>query len=365
MNGPRRLLVAGLLVLLVLLIVKAQIWTIWLGARPGVDLQIPLLATERWMAGGEPYQASAFLAGPGATQPFLYPPFVLPFLSVLTGLPRTAVLWGWIGILFVAALYTVRRLRVPWLWVPLVLAWPPFTEGILDGNFAMVMFLAFVVLFYRAAGSPWRPAPRDVSRPEESAVKVGLLATVISAVKVSQPHAWLFVLHYRWRAAVIGAVAMAVLVLATLPITGIDLWFDWFAQLRRASDVTWELGGFALPRFLPAPWLGLLVAVWCIVAVWFVPRRDGGPWVGLLSTFGSLSLHIFGMLFLVPAMLRIRLELAIIAACFIATYSYEGCWAGIVVVTVSYAGLEFARSARVRAWLLDTPSSWTAEVDTP
>ena len=358
MNGPRRLLVAGLLFLLILLIVKAQIWTIWAAPRAGVDLQIPLLATERWQAGGEVYQASAFVAGPGATQPFLYPPFVLPFLALLTELPRTVVLWTWVGILFVAALFTVRRLRIPWLWVPLVLAWPPFTEGILDGNIAMLMVLAFVVLFYRSAGSPWRPEPRDVSQPEESPVELGALSTIIGAVKISQPHAWLFVLHYRWRAAVIGAVGMAILVLATLPITGIDLWFDWLAQVRRASDTAWDLGGFAIPRFLPTPALGLVVAVVCAVAVWFVPRRDGGPWVGVLSTVGSLSLHIFGLLFLVPAMLIIRLELAIIAACFIATYSYEGCWAGIVVVTVAYGAYTFTRNERVRAWLSDTMSSW-------
>src|SRR4051794_40486419 len=150
MNGPRRLLVGGLLVLLVLVTVRAQVWT---RLSPGVDLQIPLLATDRWMAGGEAYQASAFVAAPGETQPFLYPPFVLPFLSFLTPLPRSAVLWAWIGLLFVTTVFTVRRLRIPWLWVPLVVAWPPFAEGILDGNFAMVMFFAFVVLFYKASGS--------------------------------------------------------------------------------------------------------------------------------------------------------------------------------------------------------------------
>src|SRR3954464_15486200 len=114
MNGPRRLLVGSLLVLLVLLIVYAQVGPIWAAPRAGVDLQIPLLAAERWISGGEPYQASAFTAGPGATQPFLYPPFVLPFLSLLVDLPRTVVLWTWVGILFVVALVTVRRLHVPW-----------------------------------------------------------------------------------------------------------------------------------------------------------------------------------------------------------------------------------------------------------
>src|SRR4051794_18301031 len=241
MNGPRRLLVGSLLVLLGVLIVEAHVYTIWVPGRAGVDLQIPLLATERWIAGGEPYQASAFTAGPGATQPFLYPPFVLPFLALLVNLPRSIVLATWLLILLVAALVTVRRLRIPWPWVPLVLAWPPFTEGIVDGNIAILMFLAFVILFYRAAGSPWSPEPRDVSRPNESEVELGGLSTVIGAIKISQPHAWIFLLHYRWRAAVIGALGMALIVVATLPFTGVAVWFDWFAQVRRATDPSWDL----------------------------------------------------------------------------------------------------------------------------
>jgi hypothetical protein len=266
MNGPRRLLVASLLVLLVLLIAKAQIGTIWVGPRAGVDVEIPLRAAERWMAGGEPYEASAFVSGPGATQPFLYPPFMLPFYAVLTSVPRSLALWSGVAIMLVAAVVTIRRLRIPWLWAPLVLAWPPFTEGIIDANFVMLTFLAFIVLFYRSdPGAAWRPVPRDVSLPDESTVQIGALATFTGAVKVSQPHAWIFVLRHRWRAAILGAVALAAIVLATLPLTGIDLWFDWVAQLRRAGDVTWDLGGFAVPRFLP-PGVGLVVALACLVA---------------------------------------------------------------------------------------------------
>jgi hypothetical protein len=292
-----------------------------------------------------------------ATQPFLYPPFMLPFYAVLTALPRSLVLWSGVAIMLVAAIATIRRLRIPWLWAPLVLAWPPFTEGIIDANFVMLTFLAFIVLFYRPEpGAAWRPVPRDVSLPDESTAQIGALATFTGAVKVSQPHAWIFVLRHRWRAAILGAVALAAIILATLPFTGVDLWFDWIAQLRRAGDVTWDLGGFAMPRFLP-PGVGLVVALVCLVAVWFAPRRDPAPWVGILGTFGSLSLHIFGLLFLVPAMLAIRLEIALIAACFIATYSYEGCWAGIVLVTLAYGGKWFSKGA-VRAWLSDGPAAW-------
>jgi hypothetical protein len=49
-----------------------------------------------------------------------------------------------------------------------------------------------------------------------------------------------------------------------------------------------------------------------------------------------LSLHIFGLLFLVPAMLSIRREAALLAAICIATYSYEGAWAGILISVVAF-----------------------------
>ncbi len=167
-------------------------------------------------------------------------------------------------------------------------------------------------------------------------VEIGALATFIGAVKVSQPHAWLFVLHYRWRAAAIGALAVAVLVALTLPLTGTTLWFDWIDQLRRAGNPAWAAGGFAMSRYLPAL-VAFVVAVACVVAVWFVPRRDGAPWVGILSTVGALSLHQFGLLFLIPGMLMIRLEIALVVACLIATHNSRGAWAAIILITVVYA----------------------------
>jgi hypothetical protein len=103
------------------------------------------------------------------------------------------------------------------------------------------------------------------------------------------------------------------------------------AQLQRASDPTWDLGGFALVRFVPSS-VGYAIAALCLVAVWFVPRRDPAPWLGVLSVISSLSLHIFGLLFLVPAMLKIRLEATIVAAAFVATYLYAGSWIGTAIV---------------------------------
>ena len=168
----------------------------------------------------------------------------------------------------------------------------------------------------------------------ESAPLIGGLATIVGAIKVSQPHPWLYVLRHRpARCARRRDRRRVVIVAATVPLPGLALWFDWVAQLRLASDTTWDLGGFAIPGSCRP------VSAWSsrspvLVAVWFVPRERAGAWIGVLSVVGSLSLHIFGLLFLVPAMLLIRREAALLAAIFIATYSYEGAWAGIVICAV-------------------------------
>ncbi len=349
----RRIVVAGLVVLLVILTIRYDLALIRT-PHLGVDIEIPLRAADRWLAGGQPYLPQAFVTGSGATLPFLYPPAVLPVFAILSWLPRTPLLWAFVAVMLAAAVVASRRLRIPWVWIPLVLLYRPFLEGIVHANLTILTFLAFVILFYRRSGSPWRADPRDVSRPDEPEVEIGALATFIGAVKVSQPHAWLFVLHYRWRAAAIGALAVAAVVILTLPFTGTQLWFDWTDQLRRAGNPAWAAGGFAMSRYLP-PLVAFIVALACVVAVWFVPRRDGAPWVGILSTVGALSLHQFGLLFLIPGMLMIRLEIALVAACLIATHTSRGSWAGILLITVAYAASRFA-PIRFRTWLRDWPT---------
>ncbi len=87
-------MVGSLLALLVLLIVRAHLTTIWVFPRAGIDMQIPLDAAERWMAGGLPYEPDGFRPGQNANPPFLYPPVVLPLFAALTAVPRTLVVWG-------------------------------------------------------------------------------------------------------------------------------------------------------------------------------------------------------------------------------------------------------------------------------
>lgn len=308
----------------------------------GVDLEIPLRAAERWRAGGEPYLTSAFLSPPGATQPFLYPPWVLPPLSLLVDVPRMFVLVVWCAICLATVLFICRRLAFPvWSW-PIVILWSPMLEPIIGGNVQLPVVAMFCAVFWMARpGSvvAFQPLERrlDSTAGADVGVGIGVVAALSAAVKVSQPQTWIGLLRQRPAIALVGAVVVGVGALLTVPFTGIGLWGDWLAQLSRATDPTWELGGIAIARLIN-PTLGLVVAVLSFFAILTIlPRRHNGAWVGVLAVVGASSLHTFGTLFLIPAMLVIRRELALVAVLLIATTTYEGTWAGILIVAGAMA----------------------------
>jgi hypothetical protein len=339
-SGPNRLLRVGLSVIAIAIVAWSLLNHLLFVYPFSVDLEIPLRAAQRWVDGGQPYLASAFSSPPGPTQPFLYPPFTLPFLAALLTVPETLLQFAWFLICLGCAVVAIRRLAFPWLWVPFALAWSPFAEPIIGGNIQVVLFLAFVVLFWRGvARTPeFRPVERDVAEPSESAGRLGILAALNGAFKASQVQPWLFLAHHRPVAATIGAGLIIAIIAVTLPITGIDPWFEWVRQLGRATDPTWDLGGIAIGRFAP-PGVGLAITVLTSLAVLLLPIRPGAAaWIGVLSVWGTPSLHPFGLLFLVPAMILIRRELALVAATLIATTTYQGSWAGIVLVSLALLG---------------------------
>ncbi len=308
----------------------------------GIDLEIPLRATQRWVDGGQPYLAASFHAPPGPDLPFLYPPFVLPFLAPLLWLPRAFVLLGWVVVCALGSAWGMRRLGIPWAWTIVVMTWPPFAEGIIGGNVQVLLFAVFMALFY--ARVPGRgvlagdalPIHRDPTTAGTPALREGLLATTVAALKVSQLHAWLYLFMRRPSAALLGVVVLGAVVLATVPLTGIDIWFDWLAQVRRAADPSWRIGGLALEKLLPqAVAFGITIA--SLVALWFVPRERAGSWVGVLAVVGAMSLHIYGILFMLGAWLLVRREIGLLGAMLVAWFTVPGVWAGIFLVAAAWA----------------------------
>jgi hypothetical protein len=308
----------------------------------GVDVSIPLAATQRWLDGGSPYLAEAFV-DPGAVgQPFLYPPFVLPLWAPLTVLPEVLVRIAWFGAALGMGALVCRRMAIPWPILPLVFLWEPMFGAIWGANVQIFLFGAFVATFWLAARRhDLRPEPRDLDTAGSVTPRIGWYAATLASVKVTQLHAWLAIMRRDWRAAILGATPWAVLALITLPIVGLTIYVDWFEQLRLASDPTWRSMGPSLLLYLPAAVVAILTVGSLGLALW-IRGPDLGAWLGLLMLIVSPNMHDFNGLFLLPALLRIRREFAILAALLTSTATAEGWWLGIaIVVGCMLAGLRW------------------------
>ena len=289
----------------------------------GVDLEIPLRAAARWAGGSQPYPASAMLVQSGPDLPFLYPPYLLPLLVPIAGLPRDAVIDFWLVGGLLVSIWACRRLGIPWPAVPFVLAWPPFLEGLTTGNVQVFAFAAFVALFYAPADGPAgvRPRPRAFERAR--ALPSGLLAAAIGALKVTQLLPLASLVRLQVRAVVVAVLALAALVIVTLPFTGAAAYGDWLAQLQRAADPAWAPGGLTLGRSVGIPDAAVIAGG---VAIALAARgRDLGAWLGIALLLATTSVHGYTFLFLLPGLLTIRRDLVIpIAALFLGFY--PGAW---------------------------------------
>jgi hypothetical protein len=336
--GTRRVdrIVVGVLASLTALVSAKTLVELMIFYPYGVDLEIPLRAASRWLAGGEPYVPGAFDVVAGPDLPFLYPPVVLPFVAVLLAIPRIVLFPVWTALCVGAGVFACRRLGIPWVAVPVILIWPPFAEALLGGNVHVPLFAAFVAVVYAPPEEAFRPRPRDPAKDDRPATVDGFLAALVAAIKVSLAHTWLFVLRHRPRGALIGGALIVGLVLLTLPAVGFPLWSDWLGQASRSGDPNWHAVGWPLSRLIGRP-LGLIVTAITLGAVFVIPVRRAGAWLGLLTVIGAPSLHVFGLIFLLPAMLEVRRDVALTAALLIATYTEVGLVSGTALAMVAFA----------------------------
>jgi hypothetical protein len=285
----------------------------------GVDVEIPLRAAAHWSAGAPVYPPSAMQVTYGSDLPYLYPPFLLPFLSPIASLPREPVIDAWLVMCVLAAVWTCRRLGIPWIAVPCLLVWPPFGEGLVVGNVQIFLFAAFVAVFYEP-GVTWADAPRERELRSDGDLKNGILTTLVGAFKFVQILPLLYLARRRFRAAILGVAVVGAIVLATLPLTGLAIYGDWLAQLNRASNPAWLTGGMGLVHHYGIPDL-LLLAIGTALAL-VLRGRDSVAWLGLVLVVTTPSVHGFTFLFLLPALLTIRRDIAIpIGALYLIYYS--------------------------------------------
>lgn len=314
-----------------------------IGAFPaGNDIELPLRAASHWVNGGQAYPASAMLVLRGPDLPFLYPPFLLPLLAPIAALPRDVVTVVWLAMCAVCAAWTCRRLAIPWLAIPFLLAWPPFAEGLIVGNVQILCFAAFAALFYEGRDRALRPR---AFLPSHDAIN-GLLAAAIGVFKVSQLLPGLYLARRRLRAAVVVTAVIVVWAAATLPLTSVTIYGDWLAQLQRAADPAWDIGGVALGRLFGIPSL-LLTAVGIAMAL-TIRGRDSAAWLGIALIVAAPNAHGYTFLFLLPGLLTIRRDLAIVlATLFLGVYHGYAWW--LATLFVSYFLVAGTRWAWLRA----------------
>jgi hypothetical protein len=142
----------------------------------------------------------------------------------------------------------------------------------------------------------------------------------------------------------------------TLPLVGTELWLDWLRQADRAGDPTWFYVGSPLSLFVGRQ-LGLVLTAVSGLLVFAVPRRHAGAWVGLLILLGAPSLHIYGFLFLLPAMLLVRREVGLLAGFLLATYLVAAEWLAVLIVAASLL------ASAVRPSLLEPVPSAASSVE--
>jgi hypothetical protein len=293
----------------------------------GMDLEIPLRAASHWSSGTQAYPPSAMLVQSGPDLPYLYPPFLLPLLTPIAALPRQLVIDSWLVLCFLTAVWTCRRLGIPWIAVPFVLAWPPFAEGLIVGNVQILAFASFVALLYVPDDGP--PRQREFHRSQD--LPNGLAAAGVGVLKTAQLLPVLYLARRRFRSAAIAVAALAALVLVTLPFTGIGIYFDWLAQLQRAADPAWTIGGVSLTHRVGIPDV-LLLVVGTVMAL-SIRGRDSAAWLGVALLVSTPSVHGYTFLFLLPALVSMRRDAAIpVAALFIGLYHGYAWWTAFLFV---------------------------------
>jgi hypothetical protein len=302
-TANRRLTCA--IALIVGAIALANVLKVWTGWPFGVDLEIPLRAGAHWNAGSAVYPPSAMQTRGGPDLPYLYPPFLLPFLGIITRLPHDLLEDGWFVVCILAAVWTFRRLGVPWIAVPCLLIWLPFGEGLVVGNVQIILFAAFVTVFYESRNGA--PVQRE-SKPGQD-LPNGVLAGFVGALKVGQMLALLYLARRRFRSALLGGLVFGAIALATLPLTGISIYFDWLAQLQRASDPAWAGGGLTLSHLVGIP-DALTISIG-IAAALLLRGRDSVAWLGMALILATPNVHGHTFVFMLPALLTIRRDLAI------------------------------------------------------
>jgi hypothetical protein len=258
--------------------------------QPLRDIHLYLGAGATALSGASPYLTAPIstVANPDKL-PFVYPPFTIPLFELLASIPRPIAEAIWTGGSIAAVVAAFWLLGVRGRWLVVLLAWPAPAVGIAVGNVASYTFLLYVLGF-----------------------RFGAAIILSGAFKVQSviPALWL-VRERRWRGIAIGIGIIALAAIISVPIVGLQTWFDWPNGLRFFQESIHSFPGIEgvslARRFGPT-----LVLTLTVIAVGFAllgRGRNGLARFGLASIVGSPTLYLHGLSPLLPGALFLGPEL--------------------------------------------------------
>jgi hypothetical protein len=258
--------------------------------QPLRDLGLYLKAGEAWLAGAPVYDRVPLAVRPAdlTNYPFLYPPMTLPLFGALASLPFSLAATLWLGVSLAAVVAALRWIGLRWWWCVAFLAWPPVLQGLYVGNVAVPLFALF-------AAAAWRPALLAIP-------PIFKLYSGITAL-------WLLRREH-WRQLLGGAGLVLAIALVSLPLTGLQLWFDWVEGLR-VYQVSQQLlpdslYGFGLARYVPFVVVAAMVIVVTVLALQARDRLEQLARLGVATVVASPSLFSHGWLVAVPGLVALR-----------------------------------------------------------
>ena len=255
------------------------------------DLHLYLNAGAAFMQHGAVYTTTAIHSYPKAGLeylPFLYAPPTLPFFGLLSELPRGLADGLWVAGSVAAVVFSLRAFGLAWRWTLLALIWTPIEQGLFTGNVVIPSLLVMGAAMRYGGGLVLGP----LLKPQNGIVSLWLIR------------------ERAWRRLAGGLLVLLLLVLATLPLTGVDLWRQWFLGLtsyQESEGYLHGLYGVGLGRYLPM-WAFLAIAAFTVLAALWVRGREGLARLGLASVVASPSLWGHGFVFAIPSFLRLRAE---------------------------------------------------------
>jgi len=280
---------------------------------PMRDLHTYLAAARNMLSGHSAYLQGVLTTRPDAdNSPFVYPPFTLPLFEILAQLPLPVVELGWLVLSGIAVLIGLRLIGIRGRWIVVLVAWPVLAVGLSVGNVFGFGFLCFA-LGYRFAG----------------ALVVGAAFKLQSGI----PAVW-GLRERRYKEIAMGVALIGLMVVATIPLTGWDMWREWTLALgyfEETLDRYPTLRAVSLSQYLPTP-LVLLVGVGAIGWALLRGGRNGLARFGLASIVASPTLYAHGFSVLLPGAMALQADIL---------------WFVFAIVPWT-------------AWLLPFPAAWLA-----